>query len=60
MKFGKACCELRNPGPGWNIGRLPCYTGIDNEKAIDKLDKSKRSNGFTKRFGKNLVKREIT
>ena len=56
MKFGKACCELRNPGPGSNIDRLPCYTGIDNEKAIGKLGKSRRSNGFTKRFGKNLAK----
>lgn len=23
MKFGKACRELRNPGPGSNIERLP-------------------------------------
>jgi len=41
MKFGEACCALRNPGPGWNIDRLPCYTGIHNEKAIGKLDKSR-------------------
>ena len=59
MKFGKACCELRNPGPGSNIESLPCYTGIDNEKAIGKLDKSRRSNGFTKRFGKNLANSKI-
>ena len=59
MKFGKACCELRNPGPGSNIERLPCYRGIDNEKAVGKLDKSKRSNGFTKRFGKNLANSKI-
>ena len=59
MKFGKACCALRNPSPGSNIERLPCYTGIDNEKAIGKLDKSRRSNGFTKRFGKNLANSEI-
>ena len=37
MKFGKACCELRNPGPGSNIEKLPCYAGIDNEKAIGKV-----------------------
>jgi hypothetical protein len=55
MEFGNDCCELRNPGPESNIERLPCYTGIDNEKAIGKLDKSWRSNGFTKRFGKNLA-----
>ena len=59
MKFGKACCALRNPGPGSNIEWLPCYTGIDHEKAIGKLDKSRRSNGFTKRFGKNLAKKGI-
>jgi hypothetical protein len=59
MKFGKACCALRNPGPGSNIERLPCYTGIDNEKAIGKFDKSRRSNGFTKRFGKNLANSKI-
>ena len=58
MKFQKACCEL-NPGPRSNIDGLRCYTGIDNEKAIGKLDKSKRSNGFTKRFGKNLANAEI-
>jgi hypothetical protein len=34
MKFGKARCELRNPGPGVEHRELPCYTGIDNEKAI--------------------------
>ena len=56
MKVPKACCGLRNPGSGSNIERLPCHTGIDNEKAIGKLDKSKRSNGFTKGFGKNLAK----
>jgi hypothetical protein len=39
MKFGNACCELRIPSPGSNIERLPCYTGIDNEKAIGKVDK---------------------
>ena len=44
---------------GSNIERLPYYAGIDHEKAIGKLDKSRRSNGFTKRFGKNLAKREI-
>ena len=55
MKSGKACRALRNPGPGSNIERLPCYTGIDNEKAIGKRDKSRRSNSFTKRFGKNLA-----
>ena len=59
MKFGKACCELRNPGPGSNIERLPSFAGIDNDTAIGKLDKSRRSDGFTKRFGKNLAKREI-
>jgi hypothetical protein len=57
MKFGKACFALRNPDPGSNIERLPCYTRIDKE--ISKLDKSRRSNGFTKRFGKNLATREI-
>jgi hypothetical protein len=59
MKFGKACRALRNPGPGSNIERLPFYTGIENEKAIRKLDKSRRSNGFTKRFGKNLANSKI-
>ena len=59
MKFGKACSELRKPSPGSNIERLPCYTGINNEKAIRKLDKSRRSNGFTKRFGKNLANSRI-
>ena len=59
MKFGKACCALRNPGPGSNIERLPCSTGIDDEKAFGKLDKSRRSNGFTKRFGKNLANSKI-
>jgi hypothetical protein len=54
MKFGKAYRALRNPGPGSNIERLPA-----NEKAIGKLDKSRRSNGFTKRFGKNLATRAI-
>jgi hypothetical protein len=34
-------------------------SGIDNEKAIGKLDKSRRSNGFTKRFGKNLANSKI-
>jgi hypothetical protein len=34
MKFGKACRALRYPDPGSNIERLPCYTGIDNEKAF--------------------------
>ena len=57
MKFGKACCELRNPSP--HIERLPCYTGMDNERAIGRLQKSRRFKGFTKRFGKNLAKREI-
>jgi hypothetical protein len=37
MKFGKPCCAWRNPRPGSNIERLPCCTGIDNEKAIGKL-----------------------
>jgi hypothetical protein len=59
MKFGNACCELRNPGPGSNIERLLCCAGIDNEKAIGKLDKSWRFNGFTKRFGKNLANSKI-
>jgi hypothetical protein len=59
MKFGKACRALRNPGPGSNIDRLPFYTGIENEKAIGKLDKSRRSNGFTMRFGKNLANSKI-
>jgi hypothetical protein len=45
--------------PDPNIEGLPCYTGIDDEKAIGKLDKSKRSNGFTKRFGKNLANSKI-
>jgi hypothetical protein len=45
--------------PDRNIERLPCYTGINNEKAIGKLDKSRRCSDFTKRFGKNLAKREI-
>jgi hypothetical protein len=39
--------------------RLPGYTGIDNEKAIGKVDISRRSIGFTKRFGKNLAKPKI-
>ena len=47
------------PIEGSSIERLPYYGGIDNEKAIGKLHKSRRSNGFTKRFGKNLAKREI-
>jgi hypothetical protein len=47
MKFGKAYCELRNPGPGSNIESLPCYTGIGNERAIG-IDKSMRSNGFNR------------
>jgi hypothetical protein len=55
MKFGKACCELRNPGHGSNIERLLCYAGIDNEKAIGKLHKSRRSKGIPKKFGKNLA-----
>ena len=59
MKLGKACCALRNPCPRSKIEGLPCYTGIDNEKAIGGLDKSGRSNGFTKRFGKNLAKSKI-
>jgi hypothetical protein len=59
MKFGKACCELRNPGTGSNIERFPCDKGIDNEKAIGKVDKSRRSSGFTKRFGKNLANSKI-
>lgn len=59
MKFGKACSELRNLGPGSNIERLPCYTAMDSEKAIGTLGTSKRSNGFTKRFGKNLANLEI-
>jgi hypothetical protein len=59
MKLGKTCCALRNPGSGSNVEILPCYTGIDNEKAVGKLDKSRRSNGFTQRFGKNLAKRGI-
>ena len=59
MKFGKRYCALRNPGRRSNIERLLCYTGIDNEKATGKPDKSRRSKGFTKRFGKNLAKREI-
>ena len=57
MKFGKGRCELRNPSP--DIERLPCDTGIDNEKAIGNPHKSRRSKGFTKRFGKNLANREI-
>jgi hypothetical protein len=57
MKFGKACCALRNPGPVSNIERSCANRGIDNEKAIGKLDKSRRSSGFTKKFGKNLAKR---
>ena len=56
MEFRKACCELRNLGVGSNIERLPCYTGIDNKKAIGEFDKARRSNSFTKRFGKNLAK----
>jgi hypothetical protein len=59
MKFGKTCCDLWNLGPGSNIESLPCYTGIDNEKAIGTLDKSRRSSGFTKRFGKNLANSKI-
>jgi hypothetical protein len=59
MKFGKRYCALRNPGRRSNIERLLCYTGIDDEKAIGKFDKSRRSNGFTKRFGKNLQTREL-
>ena len=59
MKFGKASRALRNPGPGSNIERLPCYTGIDNEKAIGKPDKPRRSKDFTKRFGKNLANSKI-
>jgi hypothetical protein len=59
MKFGKASCELRNPGPGSNIDRLRGYTGVENEKAIGKLDKSRRSDGFTKKFGKNLANSKI-
>jgi hypothetical protein len=47
--------RIEDSSPGSNIERLPCYTGIENEKAIGKLDKSRRSNGFTKRFGKNLA-----
>ena len=55
MKFGKACCELRNPGSGSNIERLPCATGIDNEKAIGKLHKIKEVQRFQQiwqEFGK--------
>ena len=58
MKFGKACCGLRKSGPRIEH-RLPCYTGIDNAKAIGKVDKSRRSSGFTKRFGKNLANSKI-
>jgi hypothetical protein len=56
MKFGEACCELRNPSLGSNIERLPGYAGIDNEKAMANSIKSRRANGFTKRFAKNLAK----
>ena len=59
MKFGKARCELRNPGPGVEHRELPCYSGFDDEKAIGKLDNSRRSNGLTMRFGKNLANSKI-
>jgi hypothetical protein len=41
-----------------NFGKACCALS-DNEEAIGKLDKSRRSNGFTKRFGKNLANSEI-
>jgi hypothetical protein len=51
--------RIEESRPKSNIERLPCYTGIDNEEATDKLDKSRRYNGFGKRFGKNLANSEI-
>ena len=59
MKFGKACCGVEESRPRIEHREVLCYTGIDSEKAIGKLDKSRRSNGFTKRFGKNLANSEI-
>jgi hypothetical protein len=59
MKLGKTCCALRNPGSGSNIEILPCYTGIDNEKAIGKLDKSRRSNGSRKDLARIWQKEEL-
>jgi hypothetical protein len=32
MKFGKACCALRNPGSGSNIEGLPSYQELAMRK----------------------------
>jgi hypothetical protein len=58
MKFWEGLLRIEGSRRS-NIERFPGYTGIDNEKAIGKLDKSRRSNGFTKRFGKNLANSKI-